>query len=425
MKKSLVLLAGAACVAQLAQAGQPIRLRQGESRRLVLNDGRSVVVSCSQSGGRQTSLEYPLAAGRSIQLTMYRESSPTTISCDNFAPRPQPPRPQPPRPQPPIPQPQPPRPLPPIPQPLPPQPIPGRGTEVVIFSNSDSCSGNVAGYANLQAGLDVTDQCRSQLANANASAWSIRVDGVCRDISDTNALSACAQTIVPQRRDDVQVTIFSNSDSCSGNVSASGIFNSYRSQAEQCNAMAARGNGSAWSIRIGNSCQDISDTNVLSACMGMNLPNSRPNGATDAVFYSNSDSCSGNVSGSASLLADYDLQDQCNGLTRTGSSSSAWSVKVEGVCRDITDTDLVSACLNVRVPSYRGARQVVIYSNSDSCSGAVSAAGYIDPRYSTLAQCQALKSNGGRTRAWSIRVDDRCIDVSDTDYVSACMNVQF
>jgi hypothetical protein len=220
------------------------------------------------------------------------------------------------------------------------------------------------------------------------------------------------------------MTIFSNSDSCTGSVSGSGILRSYRSQAEQCQDIAARGNGSAWSIRIGNTCTNIADTNVLSACLGASLPNQRPNGATDVVIYSNSDSCSGSVSGAVSLLPDYDLQDQCSNLTRTG-SNSAWSVKAHGACLNIADTDVVSACLNVRVPSYRGARQVVIYSNSDSCSGSVSAAGYIDTRYSTAAQCQALKQNGASSSAWSVRIDDRCVNVADTDYVSACIGAVY
>lgn len=403
--RTCALLGGAVLLSQVAAlaalAGQPIQLRLGEARRIMLNDGRSILVSCSRQGGRQTSELIPLAAGRSIQLTQYRDRGPTLISCQTIK--------HPPIPQPPYP----PTPLPPLPS--------GRGTEVVVFSGSDNCVGTVSGFANLTAGHDVTDQCRSQLQNPGASAWSIRVNGSCLNIADTNALSACAQTSVPQHSDDLQITVFSNSDSCSGSVSGSGILRNNRSQAEQCQAMASRGNGSAWSIRMGNSCLNIADTDVISACMGLNLPNSRPTGTTEAVIYSSSDSCSGTVSGSASLIPDYDLQDQCSNLTRLGSSTSAWSVKANGACLNISDTDVTSACLNVRVPSYRGARQVVIFSGSDNCSGSVSAAGYIDPRFSTLAQCQGLKQNGSRSSAWSVRIDDRCVNVQDTDFVSACI----
>ncbi len=419
MKKSLIVFAGVMALGQAAQAGQFIQLRQGEARRIMLNDGRSVLFSCTRDGGRQTAAEIPLAAGRSIQITLYRDNSPSTVSCDQNAPRPQPPRPQPPRPQPP--RPQPPRPQPPMP------PTPNYGTDVVIFSNSDSCTGPVSGAATLYPDQDVADQCRSQLANPNASAWSIRTNGQCLNIEDTNALSACAQTSVPQRQDQLQLTIFSNSDSCSGSVSGSAILSTDRGLAEQCQQLASRGNGgaSAWSVRLGNTCTNIQDTNVLSACMGVNLPSTRPTGTTDAVIYSNSDSCTGTVSGAVSLIPDYDLQDQCSNLTRMGTNSSAWSVKSNGACTNIQDTDVVSACLSVRVPSYRGARQVVIYSDSDSCSGSVSAAGYIDPRYSTIAQCQGLKQNGGSRSAWSIRIDDRCVNIQDTDFVSACIGTQF
>jgi hypothetical protein len=413
LRNSSILIAGAIALSQAAVAGLPIELRQGEVRRFTLNDGRSILISCSQSGGRQTANEIPLAAGRSTQITLYRDSSPTLVTCSNriSVPRPNP------RPVPrPIPAPQPN----PYPNPYPnPQPA---STEVVLFSNSDSCSGTVSGYAYLRSGEDVRDQCRAQLTSPNSRTWSMKVNGQCRDISDTSAIEACAQVSVPQRDGDTQITMFSNSDSCSGNVSASAIFSEYRPLAEQCQALASRNNGRVWSVLIGNSCQDISDTDVMSACMNLNLPRRLPSGTTEAVIYSNSDSCSGSVSGSVSLIPDLDLQDQCSNLTRIGSSTRAWSVKANGRCSDIADTDVVSACLNVRVPSYRGARQVVVYSNSDSCSGGVSAAGYIDPRYSPMAQCQALKQNGSSSRGWSVRVDDRCIDVQDTDYVSACMN---
>ncbi|AFY01987.1 hypothetical protein [Bdellovibrio bacteriovorus] len=177
------------------------------------------------------------------------------------------------------------------------------------------------------------------------------------------------------------------SDSCSGSLIGT------VSAASSCERFSSAGD--TWGVRINGQCLNISDTSSVKACESFK-------GGADprAVTIYTSDSCSGNA------IAAISAGSQCENFDSTG--SSAWAVKIDGKCQNISDTAPAKACAAFKGASTPGTVKIF---NSDSCSGNMVAA--VD--YNT--RCESLR---GLPAAWGIEVNGRCENISDLDIVSAC-----
>ncbi|WP_374033340.1 hypothetical protein ACES2I_11110 [Bdellovibrio bacteriovorus] len=177
------------------------------------------------------------------------------------------------------------------------------------------------------------------------------------------------------------------SDSCSGSLIGT------VSPASSCERFSSAGD--TWGVRINGQCLNISDTSSVRACESFK-------GGADprAVTIFTSDSCSGNA------LAAISATSQCEKFDSSG--SSAWAVKIDGKCQNISDTAPAKACAAFKGASTLGAVKIF---NSDSCSGNMVAA--VD--YNT--RCENLR---GLPAAWGIEINGRCENISDLDIVSAC-----
>jgi hypothetical protein len=120
------------------------------------------------------------------------------------------------------------------------------GATGINFYHSDSCSGEFMGS------IGPSTDCSKQLTS---SVWGIEVNGKCYDISDRSAVAIC-----PAYRSTSAGIKFFHSDSCSSEILA--ISDGSTSCEEQAKAVSQ----SVWGIEINGTCQDISDTDFLSAC---------------------------------------------------------------------------------------------------------------------------------------------------------------
>jgi hypothetical protein len=119
-----------------------------------------------------------------------------------------------------------------------------------------------------------------------------------------------------------RVIIFGTSDSCD----ASDVVASVTSSTD-CNTLSDT--QAAWSVSINGQCRDISDTTVRKACM-LNQPN-------HVLLFGTSDSCD-----PSDVAASIGSSTDCSSLS---DSTPAWSVSIDGQCKDISDTTLRKACL--------------------------------------------------------------------------------
>jgi hypothetical protein len=120
------------------------------------------------------------------------------------------------------------------------------------------------------------------------------------------------------------------------------------------------------------------------------------------TLYGSSDSCS-----SSEVGAIVDDRTNCSTLS---ASSSCWSVSVNGQCINISDTNLQAACQKYQ--SAASAR-LLVFGSSDSCSNSELAA-YIGDR----TDCSTLSDSDP---AWSISIDGRCTNITDTTVRKACV----
>jgi hypothetical protein len=186
----------------------------------------------------------------------------------------------------------------------------GTGTRLgIIYGRSDSCDSATA----IVTVRESTD-CLS--LSATQEAWSISVNGQCQNISDTNVRQACL-AMKPGG-----TIIYGRSDSCDASLAVAQVTND-----TDCLTLSAT--QEAWSISVDGRCQNISDTNIRQACLTL-----QPRGT---FIYGRSDSCD------ASLAVARVTQDtDCLALS---ASQEAWSVSVDGQCRNISDTNLRAACI--------------------------------------------------------------------------------
>jgi hypothetical protein len=91
------------------------------------------------------------------------------------------------------------------------------------------------------------------------------------------------------------------------------------------------------------------------------------------------------------------------------SSADSWSVWDEGQCKNISDTTQRNACLALQ-PGGRA-----IFGRSDDCSGAPIA------KINTGFDCFTLPDNGD---AWSVWADGQCKNISDTSPRAACLALE-
>jgi hypothetical protein len=192
----------------------------------------------------------------------------------------------------------------------------GRGN--FVYGTSDSCDAD-----RIIGAVNETTDC-SNFSESDRS-WSVRIQGECRDISDTTARSACNFVFsnLPNTG-----AIFGSSDSCDPSRTIGTV-----SRNTDCQSFAD--SGSAWSISYSGQCTDISDTTPRRACLEVR---SKFPGA--GVIYGTSDSCD-----SSRALFVVDELTNCNTLS---DSERSWSVKIGGQCRDISDTSVRSACFVIQ-----------------------------------------------------------------------------
>lgn len=112
---------------------------------------------------------------------------------------------------------------------------------------SDSCGGS------LSAVVSTYTNCES--LSSDNSAWAVNIGGQCKDLTDTSPKMACRA--LRGAASPVNVEIY-KSDSCNGSLVA--IVDRYT----QCQSL--KGLPAAWAVKINGQCQDISDTDIVTAC---------------------------------------------------------------------------------------------------------------------------------------------------------------
>ncbi len=112
---------------------------------------------------------------------------------------------------------------------------------------ADSCNGS------LSAVISTHTNCES--LSTDSSAWAVNIGGVCKDMVDTSPKMACRSLRGAASPNNVEIY---KSDSCNGSLVA--IVDRYT----QCHSLS--GMAQAWAVKINGQCQDISDTDIVSAC---------------------------------------------------------------------------------------------------------------------------------------------------------------
>jgi hypothetical protein len=88
---------------------------------------------------------------------------------------------------------------------------------------------------------------------------------------------------------------------------------------------------------------------------------------------------------------------------------AAWAVKINGQCLNIPDIPAPEAC-----ESFKGAAEqnaALIYTTDSCTSSPIAAVG-------SLSDCSKLPIDG--TKAWAVKVDNKCFNIADTSPSKAC-----
>lgn len=123
---------------------------------------------------------------------------------------------------------------------------PGNSSDRIEFYHSDSCSSELVMI------VDAWTDCDSL---GSSSVWGVKIRGVCSDIADTSAVKACKSFKALSQPQAVKIY---HSDSCSSELVAAVDRNTV------CEDL--RGLANAWAIQTNGQCQDISDTDIVTAC---------------------------------------------------------------------------------------------------------------------------------------------------------------
>jgi hypothetical protein len=177
-----------------------------------------------------------------------------------------------------------------------------------VFGRTDSCDGNPA--------ITVRAETDCFSFSSSDAAWSIFVNGACQNIPDTDLRTACLSLNKTER------AVFGRSDSCDGTPITK------ITDTTDCFALST--SDAAWSVWSNGACQNITDTDARSACLALE--------PTAKAVFGRSDSCDG--APIAKITSGFD----CFTLS---DHDAAWSVWVDGACKNISDTDARSACLAI------------------------------------------------------------------------------
>src|SRR5262249_23930859 len=140
----------------------------------------------------------------------------------------------------------------------------GGGTRFgIVFGRSDSCEASAAI-------LTVRDTTDCLTLSATDPAWSISVNGQCRNIPHTNVPAARPP---PQPNNTI---IYGRSDSCEAETAVARV-------TPDTDCLRFSATDVAWSVSVNGQCRNISDTNVRAACLAL-----QPSGT---IIYGRSDSC--------------------------------------------------------------------------------------------------------------------------------------
>ncbi|MFM6929822.1 MAG: hypothetical protein ACKOX6_15235 [Bdellovibrio sp.] len=121
-------------------------------------------------------------------------------------------------------------------------------SSAIKLYSTDSCSSGLIGVLTSYSDCDSMD-------SGNKNVWAVEVNGRCQNISDTSSAQACRALKAAQSSNAIKIY---NSDSCSGSLVA------YVDSRTRCEGL--RGMSDAWGIIIDGQCQNISDTDIVSAC---------------------------------------------------------------------------------------------------------------------------------------------------------------
>lgn len=244
-----------------------------------------------------------------------------------------------------------------------------------IYEGSDSCSPrdiilSVGNYSNCK-----------DYAGLRKDASSIKINGVCQNITDTSVEKACNEIQLKRGLD----AIYSGDNDCfKDNATV------FLNNLTNCQKLE----GSASSLKLNGKCQELSKTSLKNACLDIQER------VGHTSIYSRTDLCrSRNIVSAVNELTD------CSQLV-----GQASSIKVKGNCQDINDTTVAKSCTDIQ----RKMGLPAIYNGSDNCSKRS-----ITHTLTSLNDCGNITGS-----ASSIRLEGKCIDITDTSAYRACVDIQ-
>ncbi|MBT4791497.1 MAG: hypothetical protein HON90_07995 [Halobacteriovoraceae bacterium] len=189
-----------------------------------------------------------------------------------------------------------------------------------------------------------------------------------------------------------------------------------------CNTLYGRKN--VWGIKVNGVCENITDVDAVSACEMYKYSHIPVNRVSTVQLYHDDGSCR-----ASKLIANVDRYTNCNEMRH---HERVWGVRVNGVCQDITDMDADRACeaykpvSTVRVPRHVPTTRptttpvtpVRLYKDDGQCRS--------DKFVGKVTQQTVCAEMYSRSqRVWGVRVNGQCMDITDTDAVSACRDYKW
>lgn len=257
-----------------------------------------------------------------------------------------------------------------------------RSASVVLFSNTDHCSGTPLAHVGPRTDCLSLDR--------KSKTWSIKVGGVCYNTQDTTLQKACYRFRDAVLRDSLKVY---RSDSCGAPMSAW--------IAPQTDCRFLDRTRDAWAIRVKGRCQNIADMSLQQACSNY----SAAQGRAFEVF--DNDSCVGTYHTIVGAMT------SCHLLS---SKTKAQSIRIGKRCLNVKDTSTAMVCH--RFQALLQSRHVKIY-KSDSCNGSDDLLAAVGPD----TNCGIFRSK--KRHAWAIKSGGQCLNITDTTLERACAQYQY
>jgi hypothetical protein len=181
------------------------------------------------------------------------------------------------------------------------------------------------------------------------------------------------------------------------------------------------GQSRAWSVKINGKCVDVPDTSFGQICPSLgDLARAQKPRSEDLVAYSD-DYCTPSAK---TVVIDPGVD--CNALGGVLRSTRVWSVKLNGQCVDVADTQFSSnLCMQYQdgvMADYdnmgnRRRGDIVEMFSDDYCTGS---AKVYDVKIGT--DCNALNGIFSNKKIWSVRFRGQCVDIQDTTFLPACQS---